>query len=136
MADYYKIRVIEVLEHGEADQGTQVGVKVADDKGNKCVILIPHETVGAFFITLQAGAQFAETKRRERGITNDASAYLTKFESIHIGVLSQGAISLRLRLKGGINLDIPIPSKFVGKLRDDLRQAAENAGGLGPSRKH
>ncbi len=123
MADYYKIQVTEVLDHGEAEQGMLVGVKVADDQGQECVILIPHETVGAFFATLQAAAEFSEKKRRERGITDDTSAYLTKIESMNIGVLSQGSISLRLRLKGGMNLDFPIPSELVGKLRDDLGQA-------------
>ena len=95
MADYYKIQVTEVLDHGEAEQGMLVGVKVADDQGQECVILIPHEIVGAFFATLQAAAEFSEKKRRERGITDDTSAYLTKIESMNIGVLSQGSISLR-----------------------------------------
>ncbi len=136
MADYYKIQVTEVLDHGEARHGLLVGVKVADDKGNECVILIPHETVGAFFVTLQAAAGYAEKNRRERGITDDTSAYLMQIESMNIGVLSQDTISLRLRLKGGMNLDFPIPSKFVRKLRDDLGQALETADGLEPSKKH
>lgn len=136
MADYSKIQVTEVLGHGEAEQGMLVGVKIADDHGQKCVILIPHETVGAFFVTLQAAAEFSEKTRRDRGITDDTSAYLTKIESMNIGVLSQGIIFLRLRLKGGINLDFPIASELVGKLRDDLGQALETADGLEPSKKH
>ncbi len=136
MPDYYKIQITEVLEHGEAEQGLQVGVKVADDKGNECVILIPHETVGAFFVTLQAAAQHAEEKRHEDGITDDASAYLTKIESINIGVLSEGTISLRFRLKGGMNLDFPLPPQFIGKLRDDLAEALVAAGDLEPRREH
>ena len=136
VVEHYKIQVTKVLDHGEAEQGLQVGVKVADDQGQECVILIPHETVGAFFIKLQAAAEFAEKKRQERGITDDTSAYLTGVESINIGVLSQGAISLRFRLKGGMKLDLPMPPEMIGRLRDDLGKALEMSGGLKPQKKH
>ena len=47
---YYVLKVAEILEHGKADDGLRAGVKIRVEAGKECVVLIPHEAIGAFLL--------------------------------------------------------------------------------------
>ena len=133
---YAVLKVAKVLDHGEADQGLRVGVKVTDENGTDCVILIPHEAVGAFYTTLEAAADYASKVRAKHGHSDDQMLYVTQIEGIDMGALDDGSIFLRFRKKGGINLDIPIPSQYIDTLIENLQRLKEAAADMPPPLKH
>ncbi|MEM9145887.1 MAG: hypothetical protein AAGC57_06775 [Pseudomonadota bacterium] len=131
MSETKTLRIAEVMDHGEGNEGALVGVKVKDGEGREIVLLMHHDTVSDFQTRLHAGATYARAKRDGKE-TKDVMPATLPVKSMSVGQRTDGRIAFRLDLSSGLIVDVPLNDDILPKLRDAF-EAANSAkqGGTG-----
>lgn len=123
--DYTVLGIQQLLGHGEADQGQQLGIQAVDRNGQKFVLLIPHELEGDFFLRLQGASQTAAKKRASHPSTELALG----IRVVGTEMLKEGDdVLLRCRLSNGMKLDLSLDQST----RDQMAKILHDAEGLPP----
>lgn len=133
MSELKTLRIAEVMDHGEGNDGNLVGVKVKDGEGREIVLLMHHETVSDFQTRLHAGATYARAKRDGKDTAEVMPATLP-VKSMSVGQRPDGRIAFRLDLSSGLIVDVPLNNDMLPKLRDAFEAADAAKSGTGSTR--
>lgn len=121
MADPPVMAITAILEHGEADQGQQLGIKIRDRQGTEAVILIPKELESEFLVTLCAASEHAAKTRSS--YTTSEIAMALQVQGTQMVKAEDGSVLLRCKLKNRMNLDLSLDQKA----RDQIREIVDKA---------
>ncbi|MEL6217620.1 MAG: hypothetical protein AAFR79_04015 [Pseudomonadota bacterium] len=125
MTELKTLRIAEVMDHGEGNEGALVGVKVKDEKGNEIVLLMHHESIVDFQTRLHAGATYARAKREGRDV-NEVMPATLPVKSMSVGQRPDGRIAFRMDLTSGLVVDVPLSDDILPKLRDAFAAADQS----------
>jgi hypothetical protein len=125
MAEHHILKIAKILDHGEASDGAQVGVKVADDKDRELVVLLPHAKAGEFALRLAAGAAYAAEKRGEADRDTARRPLSLTPKGVDLGQRGDGTVVLALELADGFKVQIPLPDRMLAPMRDGFAKAVE-----------
>ena len=120
------LKVTKILDHGEANDGTLVGVKMADEKEREFVMLVPHGEVAELQARLAAGAGYAKRRRDNipEGEKLSKNAVPLPVQGISVGRRGDGVFVLRIDLGRDVVLESPLPTEALPQLRDGFEKAA------------
>lgn len=133
MTDLKTLRIAEILDHGEGNEGALVGVKVKDPDGLEIVLLMPHDKVSDFQTRLHAGATYARAKREGKD-TKEVMPATLPVKSMSVGQRTDGRIAFRLDLTSGLVVDVPLSDDILPKLRDAFATADSTRSGAAGTR--
>lgn len=124
----YQLVVNELVSHGDGNDGEFAAIMVKDRQDRNCAILIPHEAMGAMMARMTSAAERAAQSRKEAGKDEGNESYSLPLEGMGIGVRSDGNLALRLKLRGSMNIDVPVPADRIDTLRESLDKAEKMIG--------
>ncbi len=106
-----------LLGSGDMDEGESLGIRVEDDKGMECVILLPHEMETDFLFRLEAAAEAAGAKRKDGNRRADKTMPIG-IDGMQTFIVTDNLAILRILMENGMKLDLPMDDQ----MRSDLRQ--------------
>lgn len=120
MAESKILKIAKILNHGEADDGAYIGVRVEDVHGRDVVLVLPQEKAAEFALRFRAGAAYAAEKRAnpEADPRAPQRAMILAPRAMAVRMREDGQFVLRIEVTPDFAVDAPIPDEALAPMRD------------------